>query len=196
MQKIHVAFLSEHVYSLFNPAWNTPFGGGEVDLYNLAVYLAQNPRFEVTFYVGDFGQTDKPEMFKNVRLQKIKMFGWHRKSLKQKIIFYSHFWKTLWRSEADIVLTEMAGHLVGWAAIFFKILKKKHYIHRLASDRDTEFTKPALAGGRRIYHLYRYGLKKADVIFSQTLKQQQMLKEKMGEDSEIAPNGFFINQRQ
>lgn len=195
MKKIRIAFLSEHVYSLFNPIWNTPFGGGEVDLYNLAVYLAKNPQYEVTFYVGDFGQTDEIEIFENVHLKKIKMFGRHKKSSKQKATFYKNLWKTLWQSDADIILTEMASHLVGWAALFFKVLKPKHYIHRLASDKDTTHTSPSVSGSRRIYYLYRFGLKRADYVFSQTLQQQGMLKERMGMDSEIVPNGFFIDQK-
>lgn len=193
MEPIRIAFLSEHVYSLFNPKRETPFGGAEVDLYNLAVYLARNPRFSVTFYVGDFGQTDKPEIFQNVKLQKIKMFGWHGKTLRQKAIFYKNLWETLFESDADIILTEMASHLVGWAAIFFKILKNKRYIHRLASDQDTTYTHPSTINSRRIYYLYRLGLKKADMIFSQTQQQQKMLKERMGVDSQVVPNGFFIN---
>lgn len=193
MKKIHIAFLSEHVYSLFNTASNIPFGGAEVDLYNLAVYLAQNPKFLVTFYVGDFGQKDEPEVYHDVQLQKIKMFGWHQKSLIQKATFYKHLWRTLWKSDADIILTEMASHLAGWAAIFFKVLKRKNFIHRLASDRDSTHTNPSVSGGRRIYYLYLLGLKKADVIYSQTLQQQFLLKEKMGFESLIAPNGFFIN---
>lgn len=195
MNKIRIAFLSEHVYSLFNPKWNTPFGGGEVDLYNLAVYLAKNPRYSVMFYVGDFGQTDETEFFENVCLKKIKMFGRHKKSLKQKTVFYLDLWRTLWKSDADVILTEMASHLVGWAALFFKVLKSKNYIHRLASDKDTTHTHPSVTGSRRIYYLYRFGLKRADLVFSQTLQQQRMLKERMGVDSVIVPNGFSIDQK-
>ncbi len=194
MKKIHIAFLSEHVYSLFNPKWNTPFGGGEVDLYNLAIYLAKNSKYRVTFYVGDFGQTDETEVFEKVHLKKIKYFGRRKKSLTQKATFYMDLWKTLWQSDADIILTEMASHLVGWAALFFRVLKSKHYIHRLAHDKDTTHTNPSVAGSRRIYYLYRFGLKRADYVFSQTLKQQRMLKEQMGVDSEVVPNGFLIDQ--
>lgn len=193
MEKIHIAIITESAYPLFNPSLAVPFGGAEVDLYNLAVYLAKNPRYFVTFYVGDFGQTEEPEMFQNVHLQKINMFGWHQKSLKEKVLYYFHLWKTLWKSDADIILTKMAGQLPGWGAIFFKVLKKKHHIHRLAHDRDTTFTTPASMRSRREYYLYRYGLKKADCILSQTLQQQILLKERMGVESQVIPNGFFVS---
>jgi hypothetical protein len=181
MKQIHIAFLAEYIYALFNPHWGAPFGGAEVDLYNLAVYLAKNPRYCVTIYVGDFGQTDEIEIYQNVRLKKIRMFGWPKRNPWQKAVLYTQLWKTLWSSDADIIFTKMAGHLVGWAAIFFKLLKKdKILLHRLGSDRDTTFTEPALSGGRRIYYLYRYGLNKADLIFSQTVQQQRPSKRTPG----------------
>lgn len=194
MPRIRAAFFTADAYALFNPEYRLVFGGAEIDQYNLALYLAKNPVMDVTFYVGDFGQTDRPEIIDGVRVQKIPLFGWRVKTCIQKLIYAFHLYKTLWKCNADIVLTEMAGDIVGWAAIFFKVLKKRHLIHRLASDRDTEYINAATSGQRRTYHLYRLGLKKADVIFSQTLQQQKMLKDNMGFDSQVVPNGFFIDR--
>lgn len=194
MKKIRVAFFSANAYSVFNSDYPPVFGGAEVDQYNLSVYLSRNPYIDVTFYVGDFGQTDEPEVIDGVKLQKIPLFGWHEKKFLQKVIFYSHLINNFWKCDADIILTEMAGDLVGWAAIFFKIIRKKHLIHRLASDRDTEYVDAASSGGRRTYYLYRLGLKKADLIFSQTQQQQLLLKERMGFNSQVVANGFFIEK--
>ena len=193
MNKIKIAFLSANCYSLFNQAYKTGFGGAEVDQYNLAKYLALNLEFDVTFYVGDFGQTSEPEYFDGVRIQKIKMFGWNNKNTIQRLVFYSQLCKTLWLSKADVILTEMANDMVGWAAIFFKILKKKGFIHRLASDQDTNYINGESSGRYITYYLYQLGLKKADYIFSQTVQQQELLKRNMGFESKIVPNGFFIN---
>ena len=190
MTPITIAFLSANAYPLFNPDAPPAFGGAEVDQYNLAVYLAQQPDFSVVFYVGDFGQPDEPEVREGVRLEKIRYFGWHQKTLKQKLVFYSQLWWRLWRSPAQVMLTEMANDMVGWAALFFKVLGRKRMIHRLASDNDTTFTSPAAAGGKRGYYLYRLGLHRADQVLTQTVHQQQLLKERMQVDSQVVPNGF------
>lgn len=193
MRKIKIAIFSANAYPIFNPECPPVFGGAEVDQYNLALYLSQNPDIDLTFYVGDFSQTNKPEIIDGVRLQKIPLYGWHKKKSYQKVIYFSHLFKSLWQSDAEIMLTEMAGDMVGWGAIFFKILRKKYLIHRLASDRDTEYISPSSSGGWRTYLLYKLGLKKADFIFSQTQQQKCMLKERMGFNSVVVPNGFFIN---
>ena len=190
MKPIQIAFLSANAYPLFNADAPPAFGGAEVDQYNLAVYLAQQPGFEVIFYVGDFGQPDEPEVREGVRLEKIPCFGWHQKTVKQKMVFYSHLWRTLWASPAQVMLTEMANEMVGWAALFFKIFRKKHMIHRLASDNDTALTSPAAAGGRRAYHLYRLGINRADQVFTQTEQQKKLLQERMQVESQVVPNGF------
>lgn len=190
VKTIQIAFLSANAYPLFNADAPPAFGGAEVDQYNLAVYLAQQPGFSVRFYVGDFGQPDPTEMREGVLLEKIPFFGWHQKTLKQKIVFYSQLWKTLWRSPAQVVLTEMANDMVGWAALFFKVFRKKNMIHRLASDNDTALTSPAAAGSRRSYYLYRLGLNRADRVFAQTEQQKRLLLERMQVESHVVPNGF------
>jgi glycosyltransferase involved in cell wall biosynthesis len=193
-RKIQVAFFSEKTYALFKPEYTSSFGGAEVDQYNLSLYLAKNPNIDVSFYVGDFGQTNKPEFIDGVRVKKIPLFGWHNKNFYHKVTYAYHLFKNLWKCDADIVLTEMANDLVGWVAVFFKIFKRKHLIHRLASDRDTEYSHSASGKRRRTYYLYRLGLKKADMIYSQTKQQQKQLKDNMGFDSQVVPNGFFIDR--
>ncbi len=194
MNQIEVAFLSPYVYPLFKPDCPAAFGGAEVDQYNLAVYLAKNPHIRVTFYVGDFGQPDQPETIDGVRLVKIPYYGWHNKTLSQKVHCYSHLWLNLWQSPARLMLTKMAGDEVGWAAIFFKNLRKRYILHRLASDRDTKFFDASSSGGRRTYYLYRIGLKRADLIFSQSEQQQKLLKDNMGFESQVVSNGFFVEE--
>lgn len=192
-KKIKIAFVAPKCYSLFYQHSNQGFGGAEVDLYNLAIYLSKNPDFEVEFYVGDYGDEPKQNMVGNINVRKIKLFGYLGKSLSEKIIFYSNLAKELYTSKSDIMITEMANSIVGWAAIFFKAGRKNKYlIHRLASDMDTnpEFL---LANDKKTnYNLYIKGLKNSDKIFSQTQRQQKLLKDNMGFDSDIAPNGFFI----
>ncbi|MBP2027208.1 glycosyltransferase involved in cell wall biosynthesis [Acetoanaerobium pronyense] len=190
MDKIKIGILCANCYPLFDTNSKAGFGGAEVDLYNLGIYLAENSKFEVTFYVGDFGQNENIRYIEDVNLKKIKMFGWTNKTILQKIIFYSNLIKVLLRSEADVILTEMANDMVGWAGLFFKSIKKKRFIHRLASDNDALYDDKAVSGRWLTHNLYSFGLKKADIIFSQTEKQKKLLKEHMGFDSEVVPNGF------
>lgn len=195
MEKIRIAFLCAGCYSLFNQSVNKGFGGAEVDLYNFARFLAMDERFEVYFYVGDFDQTAESEIYDNIIVEKIKLFGRTGKSISEKIVFYSALGMKLLKSPAKIIMTEMANEMTGWAAIYFKLLTKRGYIHRLASDNDTKFTDARSSGRALTYHLYNFALKKADVIYSQSADQQILLKENMGFESSILPNGVFIDEK-
>ena len=190
MDKIKIGILCASCYPLFDRNCKEGFGGAEVDMYNLGIYLSKKPRFEVIFYVGDYGQKENIIYNQNISLKKIRMFGWNNKTISQKIIFYSTLIKTLLSSKADVMLTEMANDMVGWAGIFFKKIRGKKFIHRLASDQDTFYNDRAVSGRWLTHHMYRLGLENADVIFSQTNKQKLLLKENMGFESKIVPNGF------
>lgn len=172
-KKIKIAFIAPKCYSLFYQDSNQGFGGAEVDLYNLAIYLSKNPNFEIEFYVGDYGNQTKQNMVGNINVRKIKLFGHLGKSFLEKIIFYSNLAKELFTSKSDIMITEMANSVVGWTAMFFKANRKgKYLIHRLASDMDTnpEFL---LANDKKAnYNLYIKGLKNSNKIFSQTKRMQ------------------------
>ena len=195
MEKIKIAFLCAVCYSLFNQSVNKGFGGAEVDLYNYARFLAMDERFEVYFYVGDYDQTSEAEIYDNIRVEKIKLFGRTEKSLSEKVVFYYALGEKLLNSPAKIIMTEMANEMTGWAAIYFKLLSKRGYIHRLASDNDAKYTDARSSGRALTYHLYNFALKKADLLYTQSTDQQMLLKKHMGFDSLILPHGVFIDKR-
>ena len=195
MYKITVAFFAANAYSLFNQDYNTGFGGAEVDLYNFAMYLAQDDRFDVMFYTGDFGQSSDIQVYENIKVQKIRMFGWTNKNIKQKIIFYFSLGRMLLKSPAKVILTEMADEMIGWASIYFKVITDRAHIHRLASDKDTTYVDMKSSKRPIMYYLYHLALKKADFLFSQSRDQQILLKNNMGYDSIVVPNGFFIPEK-
>lgn len=193
-EKIKISFLAANCYSLFYEDSNQGFGGAEVDMYNLALYFSQKEDFEVEFFVGDYGFTAPREMIHGICVRKIRLFGWTAKTLSQKLIFYTALATVLRHSKSEVLLTEMANSMVGWAALFFKGWRKKLLIHRLASDKDTDCEFLSKNDKRSNYTLYRFGLKKADHIFSQTRHQQKLLMQNMGLDSQVVPNGFFIRK--
>ena len=166
-----------------------------MDLYNYARFLAMDERFEVYFYVGDYDQTSEAEIYDNIRVEKIQLFGRTGKSLSEKVAFYYALGEKLLKSPAKIIMTEMANEMTGWAAIYFKLLTKRGYIHRLASDNDAKYTDAKSSGRALTYHLYNLALRKADIIYSQSADQQMLLKNHMGFESRILPNGVFIDKK-
>lgn len=190
-KQTHIGFIAPNVYPLFNPTVNGIFGGGEVDLYSISTYLASRDNIKVTFYVGDYGQADV-EVINNVHCVKLKHFGRLDKNLVEKIEYHLALIKLLRTTEVDIMFTEMANEMMGFVAMFFLKRKGKRYIHRLASNKDTGRYLPEKFGSKWRYNYYVYGVRKADVIISQTKDQQDELMELLQVPSEIVGNGQWI----
>lgn len=176
---------------MFNPSCRETFGGAEVDLFNLAVKLAEYREYEVTFIVGDYGQADSEYyhgvIVKKLKYQNIVLYN----KLIHKILRLIGLWKTLLFSGQDIFVTETASSLIGWMALICGKVRGKKVVFRLASDinTDIEYYKKF---GRSFYYLYRYGLKNASAVISQSEKQKHELEKNCGIKSTIIKNGFYI----
>ncbi len=127
---ISVCFIGLNAYPLFNPAVKATFGGAEVDLYLLAIELAKDNNFGVSFVVGDFGQPDS---------ERIESVNVH-KSLNVKKNFFLHspkIWNALKKANADIYVSEACSLGTTLNAFFCKRHGKK-FVYRTAHTRETE----------------------------------------------------------
>lgn len=189
---LKICFVMFGAYPLFNPAVNETFGGAEVELYNLATYMAGLDHIQVDFIVGDYGQNDI-EYFQNIKLIKVRYMNLDKyRSIIYKILRYFYLFKTLLIQPSQIFITKTASELLGWLVIFEKIIKKKKVIFRLGSDKDADigFWK----NNRKEYYLYQLGLKHCNLIYSQSRDQQRMLKEGYGIKSRVLKNVFRMNR--
>ncbi len=173
---------------LFNP--DIPFhaGGGEVQLYFLGTELSNDPRYEIVYLVGDFGQA-KIERFNKIMLfrgtKPLFDMPWY------KIGFGAI--KTLWcliKINADIYFERTSSPRLGLVSLYCKIFKKK-LIYMTAADIDCNGQYPKIYG--KIFHrIYNYGLKNVNAVIVQSEKQQRLMKKNYGIESIFIKSLFRI----
>jgi glycosyltransferase involved in cell wall biosynthesis len=184
---IKVCFLNLNVYSIFNPDSNAPIGGSEVQLFNIANFLADSCDFEVSVVTGDWGQQNI-EIFNKIKVYKsveMKDGLWNKLKAPWKII------KALNAASADIFIVSPAGAEVGILAFYCRI-KNKKFILRTASSMECDYDFIKRKG--LIGKIYNYGLKKADLVIAQSNYNKILLKENHKIDSVIVNNAFFLKE--
>jgi glycosyltransferase involved in cell wall biosynthesis len=93
--------------------------------------------------------------------------------------------KALRKGNADLYYHNCAEYITGQIALWCRLTRKK-FVYSVANDMECEPSLPEMRTFRERL-LYRYGLRKADKIIVQTLKQQRMLMEGFGLSSEVFP---------
>lgn len=161
-------------------------GGIETQLATLAKGLVKEG-CQVSLITYDHGQGDE-ECFDGVKVLKshpptggIPMLRWlHPRSTR--------LWRAMRRADADIYLQMGAGSETGTAALGCSLggRKRKRFVFCLASDANYG---KHLRAGRLGWEglLYRQGLRRADRIVAQTLRQQQGLRHAVGLESQVIP---------
>ncbi len=191
MKKIKLSFISFLAYPLFNEKSDTVFGGAEIDAYNLAKKLAENDKYDITFYVGDFGQKQE-ERYGAIKVRKFSYMNLEKyTSVSSRLLRRLNIISEVLKMDCDVCFVEAYNEMLGWVALLPGRLKGSKTIFRLAHDLDTDLEDAAQKG--RLYHfLYRYGIYHADSVISQTEIQKELLKSNLDIDSRVIKNGFFI----
>jgi glycosyltransferase involved in cell wall biosynthesis len=156
-------------------------GGAELQQTLLARALARRG-FPVSMVVADYGQSDGATWH---GVQTYKAF---RPEQGIPVLRFIHprwtgLWSALARADADIYYTSCAGALVGQVALFAR-LRSRRFVFWAASDTDCD-PRALLIRYRRDRHLYRYGLRRAHLVFTQSLQQQQAMASNFGRASRI-----------
>jgi glycosyltransferase involved in cell wall biosynthesis len=160
-------------------------GGIETQLAVLARGL-RHAGCDVSLIAFDHGQRDD-EVFDGV-----KVFKSHAPSGGVRGIRFlsrvSRLWSAMRRADADIYLQMGAGDETGLAMMGckFKSARARKFVYCLASDVDCQ---GPLGSGRFGVEtlLYKRGIKGADLVISQTKKQQRNLEISLGLKSRIIP---------
>lgn len=159
-------------------------GGAEVQQWLTANWL-KDRGFRISFVTLDHGQPDKLkyEGFtvckaykKDSGLPGIRFF-WPR---------WAKLWKALSQADCDIYYQRGAGLETGQVALWCHLNGKK-FIHAIAHEPDCTKEVPMLSTLRERV-LYRYGLKRADVVIAQTEVQQRLLQQHYGKNSSLVKN--------
>ncbi|MDP4179698.1 MAG: glycosyltransferase family 4 protein [Bacillota bacterium] len=193
-RKIRICFMLHGAYPLFNPSCNGVFGGAEVNLYYLAVYLSKKGIYDIEFYVGDYGQMDV-EVYDNIRVRKIKYTNMEKyNKIRYKMLKSIYLAKILLTNKSDVIINSTASVLIGLIVLFSKFIRRKKVIFRISSDSNIDIKFIRKTQGLKAYFLYKIGLYNSDVIVSQTEKQRDKLKDKLNLDSVLIKNGFIIDE--
>jgi len=159
-------------------------GGAELQQTLLAKALVARG-YNVSMVVADYGQPD------GAIWDGIKTYKAYRPDAGIPVLRFVHprwtgVWSAMKRAGADIYYTSCAGALVGQVALFARVYGAR-VIFRVASNSDCD---PAslLIRYWRDKRLYRYGLRRADLVLSQTPEQQQALLKNFRRESRVAPS--------
>ncbi len=176
---IRVCFVSPKSYPLFRPEIGGVFGGAEVDLYLLSRELAEDPHFEVSVIVADYGQA-ADERFGRIRLIRSLNFR------SNAAVGAWRVWNACRKADADVYFLEtvsMGVPLLSW----FCRIHRRFFVYRTASQRETD-------GRYRTEHpllgrAFARSLRHAATVFAQNQTDSENLRKTIGIQSTVIPNG-------
>jgi len=156
-------------------------GGAELQQTLLARALARRG-FPVSMVVADYGQSD------GATWNGVQTYKAFRPEQGIPVLRFIHprwtgLWSALARADADIYYTSCAGALVGQVALFAR-LRSRRFVFWAASDTDCD-PRALLIRYRRDRRLYAYGLRRANLVFTQSLQQQQAMASNFGRASRV-----------
>ncbi|MGQ0834129.1 MAG: glycosyltransferase family 4 protein [Gammaproteobacteria bacterium] len=178
----HVCFVGLANLPLLAPEYRgLHAGGAELQQTLLAKALARRG-FRVSMVVADLGQSD------GAAWHGVKTYKAYRPDAGAPVLRFAHprwtgVWSALRRADADIYYTSCAGMLVGEAAMFTAGHARK-LVFRVASNSDCDPDELLVRYGRDKW-LYRYGLRRADLVLAQTALQEQALLRNYGRVSRV-----------
>lgn len=159
-------------------------GGAEVQQWLTANWL-KDRGFPISFITLDHGQVDG-EQHNGFTIYK----AYNRESGLPGLRFFWPRWAKLWfalqRADCEIYYQRGAGLETGQVALWCH-LNGKRFVHAVAHELDCVPEVPMLTNFRERI-LYRYGLRRADVVIAQTEAQQNLLRQHYQKTSYIIKN--------
>lgn len=141
--------------------------------------------FDVSMVVADLGQPD------GASWDGITTWRTFKPDAGLPVVRFIHprwtsIWAALKRADADIYYVSGAGMLLGLVAMFAHRYGRK-VVYRLASTSDCHPDTLCVQYWRD-RKLYAYGLKRADLVLSQTQEQQRLMARNYGRASMVIPS--------
>jgi len=168
-----ICFVGTDTYPVLNPSIGQAYTGGESVQITLLGKAFAELGYEVTVVDKDYGQPDG-HVLDGIKV--LKTFA-ENSGLPVFRFLYPRLTsviRALKRADAEIYYQSCAGMLTGVVASFCKRYKRK-FIFRTASDSDCVPGKQLIRFWRD-RKMYEFGLRRADVIVVQGLRQQSLLK--------------------
>jgi glycosyltransferase involved in cell wall biosynthesis len=155
-------------------------GGAERQQILLAEELVQRG-YRVSFVVLDHGQPDGED------IRGIRVFKSYRVNLGLPGLRFFHprlagLWSAMRRADADVYYQRGAESETGLVGHWCQ-RHTRAFIFAVAHDTNCMRVMPLITRSERL--LFRYGLRRADAIITQTFRQQHMLREAFGLSSTV-----------
>lgn len=169
-----ICFVGLDNYPVLNPDKGTEYFGGESVQQTLLAKAFRETGYEVSMIVGDYGQQSREVIDE---IQVLSTFA-EDEGIPVFRYFYPRMtsvWSAMKEADADIYFQSCAGVRTGLVAAFCRRYKRK-FIFRLAHDSDC-IPGEQLIPYWRDRKIYEYGLRRADFISAQGLKQVELLQE-------------------
>src|ERR1700682_890496 len=146
--------------------------GGESVQQTLLARALSRRGHEVSMVVADHGQRD------GVHWDSIRVFKAYCLDAGLPVLRFIHprwtgLWSALSRADADLYYTSWAGMHVGLLALFCRRARRR-FVFRTASDSDCDPSRLLVRFARDRW-LYEYGLRRAEVILTQSAFQARTL---------------------
>lgn len=172
-----VCFVALNAYAALSERKDLPRGGGaERQQVLLAAELVRRG-YRVSFVVLDDGQPDGEEI-RGIRV--FKSYGVER-GLRGLRFFHPRLtglWSAMARADSDVYYQRGAGSETGLVARWCRS-QARGFIFAVANETTCMRVSPFLTRhSERI--LFRYGLRRADTVITQSLRQQHLLEEAFG----------------
>jgi glycosyltransferase involved in cell wall biosynthesis len=178
---ISVGIISLGSCSLTEPESGYPVGGAEVQLYIIARMLAAEKDFRVTLHVADIGQLERVE--NGLRIKPlVRLKPGLQISARSALAIIGH----LACERHRVYVTRSASSISGLTQIAARLCGGRH-MHMCAADNECAgLTEGTLSKPAKWFQ--NMGLRRADVVACQTLRQIELLRSAFGIEGFLAPN--------
>jgi glycosyltransferase involved in cell wall biosynthesis len=190
--------VSRLAWGLFDPGSGTEFGGAESQMHALAVALARDDAYDVSFVLQDFGQP------REIVIDRVRVIRCSRpfkdsrllRPMRWLVVGVTSFTR-VWGVDADVYIESPAGFPTAHCAITAG-LRKRTFIYRMASDGDLLVMSPRRTVGPKAVwerRAFAWAFPRADGILARNEHQRAELRRRYGKSSMILPNVFDVPDR-
>jgi glycosyltransferase involved in cell wall biosynthesis len=177
-----ICFVGLDNYPVLNPDYGDRYFGGESVQQTLLARAFRDLGLDVSMVVLDYGQPDG-EVIEGIRVWRT-----YREGAGIPVFRFVHpkatsIFSALNKSASDIYFQSCSGMLTGMVAMFCK-QNKRQFVYRVASDADCVKELPLVRYGRDRC-LYKYGLKRADLVSAQSVYQATLLEKNFSRSSTV-----------
>jgi glycosyltransferase involved in cell wall biosynthesis len=173
-----------------NPAYGH-IGGAEMQQAIIGRELIKRG-YKVSFITLDHGQSD------GVEVDGIRIVKAYDPKAGTPVLRFLHprissLWRAMKRADADVYYQRTSDSVTSIVAAFCR-RHRRRFVFAVAADADCIRSLPyCTARHERV--LFRWGLRRADVVVAQTLRQKELLRKNFGLDSTVIPNCTLDHER-